>query len=177
MVNGSVDNLRADQWTLVYTKPRAEHIAHMQLVRQGFACFLPKVRREKLVPQGRVLVVEPLFARYLFVCAKDGTADWSKVRSTRGAIGIVRFAGKQAVVAPAVMTALRQLTANEDGVLDWPKTAFRREQKVRIIAGALSGLEAVFEAERSADRAQILVHYLNHWQRIELPMKQLDVSN
>jgi transcriptional antiterminator RfaH len=177
MVIGSMDSLHADQWTLVYTKPRAEHIAYAQLTRQGFACFLPKVRHEKLTPQGRVLVVEPLFARYLFVCAKEGAADWSKVRSTKGAVGVVRFAGKQAVVAPAVMKALRRLTANEEGLLVWPKTAFRREQKVRIVAGAFTGLEAIFQAERSADRAQILVRYLDHWQRIELPLKQLDVSN
>ena len=57
-------------WFAVYTKPRQEHIALLNLERQSFECFLPMAenpyqRRSTKNAARR----EPLFPRYLFLDA------------------------------------------------------------------------------------------------------------
>jgi transcriptional antiterminator RfaH len=54
-------------WYLIHTKPRQEHIALTNLERQGYTCYLPLLRVEKIRRRKAEVVSEPMFARYLFV--------------------------------------------------------------------------------------------------------------
>ena len=54
-------------WFLVHTKPRQEDVALVNLERQGYRCYLPRLRVEKILRRKAVVVIEPMFSRYLFV--------------------------------------------------------------------------------------------------------------
>ena len=54
-------------WYLIYTKPRQEAIALTNLSRQGFECYLPMLKVEKIRQRKTALVTETMFPRYLFI--------------------------------------------------------------------------------------------------------------
>jgi transcriptional antiterminator RfaH len=54
-------------WHLVHTKPRLEETALVNLERQGYECYLPTLKVEKIRRGKAAIVSEALFPRYLFV--------------------------------------------------------------------------------------------------------------
>ena len=80
-------------WYLIHTKPRQEHIALTNLERQGYTCYLPLLRVEKIRRRKAEVVSEPMFARYLFVrlSTSDNAPSWAPIRSTLGVSQLVRF--------------------------------------------------------------------------------------
>jgi len=54
-------------WYLIHTKPRQEALALTNLSRQGFECYIPMLRRQKIQQRKTALVSEPMFPRYLFI--------------------------------------------------------------------------------------------------------------
>ena len=86
-------------WVLLYTKPRAESWAEINLRRQGFYTLLPRVSsRGSFVP---------LFSRYLFAaCREDQRIQ--PLRSTRGVQSIVYCGDRPARVPLEVISELRQ---------------------------------------------------------------------
>lgn len=87
------------QWYVMYTKPRQEIVALENLQRQNYSVFFPQARVQKRkAGQGTVQVVEPLFPRYMFIQLEVGVSDFSKLRSTKGCVDLVKFGGKPSVV-------------------------------------------------------------------------------
>ena len=54
-------------WYLVHTKPRQEDVALAKLERQGYECYLPRMRIERIRRRKAEDATEPMFPRYLFV--------------------------------------------------------------------------------------------------------------
>jgi transcriptional antiterminator RfaH len=78
-------------WFAVLTKPRAELVAEQNLTRQGYECLFPRVRRMLRTARGLESRVESLFPRYLFLRTDPELNSLAAVRSTKGAVGLVRF--------------------------------------------------------------------------------------
>jgi|APCry1669189472_1035225.scaffolds.fasta_scaffold01725_2 transcriptional antiterminator RfaH len=142
-------------WYLVYTKPRSESEAKINLERQGFEVLLPKLREQRIVRKRLQWVEEPLFKRYLFLGGPRQSA-WNVVRSTRGAINFVRFGGTMTLVPPTLIESLVQMGE----VIEAGVPMFTRGQKVRIGVGAFTGLEAIFQMSDGHQRAQVLLYIL-----------------
>ena len=80
-------------WYLIYTKPRQEQRALLNLEQQGYECYLPLHAAEKL-QRGKLSVVEePLFPRYLFIQLDTSQTgkSWGPIRSTKGVSHLVAF--------------------------------------------------------------------------------------
>ena len=95
-------------WYCVHTKPRAEALALEHLQRQAFECLLPRIQHSVLRGGRRQRVVEPLFPRYLFLRANPEQQSLAAVRSTRGALGLVRPGGAATFNVPIRTLALVQ---------------------------------------------------------------------
>lgn len=54
-------------WYLIHTKPRQEALALTNLSRQGFECYMPMLRLQKIRQRKTAMVAEPMFPRYLFI--------------------------------------------------------------------------------------------------------------
>ncbi len=86
-------------WLLLYTKPRAETWAEINLRKQGFATLLPRVRRRE--------GFAPLFPRYVFAGTCSGQVE-RPLSSTRGVVYIVHCGDRPARVPASVIAEVRE---------------------------------------------------------------------
>ena len=153
-------------WYVVYTKPRQEERARENLSNQGYTCFLPTLRVERLRAGHRVVLPEALFPRYLFVYLEVGRSNWSTIRSTRGVSHLVRFGGVAARIPSVLIDALLEQPAPQ-------KELFAIGEQLKVIAGPFVGIEAellrLYEARDGEARVVVLMDILTRPQQISLP--------
>lgn len=160
-------------WYCVHTKPRAEAQALEHLQRQGFECLLPRLQRTVLRNGRRQTVVEALFPRYLFLRADAETTSLAPVRSTKGAVGLVRTAGLPATVPDDFIERLRA-DANADGVITLPERRLLPGERVAITDGPLAGLQGIYTQAQGEQRALVLLELLGGAQSVVLPRYVLE---
>lgn len=150
------------RWFVVYSKPRMESLAELNLRRQSYETYLPLVRLSRRRRGTLQKVIEPLFPRYLFIRMTAKQATLSPITSTRGVSNLVRF-GQQ--VTWASDSLVNELRAEEDpvhGLHVFVEPDLMRGEKVRVLEGALAGFEAIFEASSGDTRVTILMDILGH---------------
>lgn len=152
-------------WYLVQCKPRQDERAQCNLRNQGFVCYRPVRRVQKVRQRRRVSVVESLFPGYLFIRLDRLQDNWSSIRSTRGVSHIVSFAKEPARVPAAL---INQLKTSESDCIE--HAAFRAGDHVRIIEGAFSELEAIYLREDGSERAILLLNLLHRQQELKVPL-------
>ncbi len=156
------------RWHAVFCKPQQDQRAETHLLNQGFEIFRPKVRRQQTRNGRRRVCIESMFPRYLFVRLSASGQDWAPIRSTRGAIGLVR-SGQQAVSVPQpVIEALRRRCDNRDIVSLSRAIDYQPNEAVEIIDGPCAGYRALFQARTSNERVRILLTLLNHERSLEV---------
>ena len=164
-------------WHLLKTKPREDARAEQHLLNQGYEIFRPLLRHLRLQHGRQTAVIESLFPRYLFIRLDEQFSNWSRIRSTRGVAGLVRFNDLPAVVPPELVSALReQVDADNilDGTADDP-ALFHPGDQVTIIEGSFRGLQAIVKAQSSDERVIILLDMLGKTQCLEMPITHLAV--
>lgn len=157
-------------WYLVHTKPRQEHRARENLFNQGYECWLPQLRVERVRQRKLVVLDEPLFPRYLFIHLPPGI-NWIPVRSTLGVTTIVRFGGVPAKVPAGVLEALRDEEARRRASPVVPQ--FTPGQAVKIMAGPFAGVRAIFDMADGEARALVLIELLQRPTRLPVPVAAL----
>lgn len=163
-------------WFVVATKPRSEAVAHEHLTRQGYVCHLPRVRRALRTVGGMRERVECLFPGYLFLSADTEHESLAPVRSTRGAIGLVRFGGQPAQVPAAVIERIRAREDIDDGLVRLAAPEFDVGSRICINEGPLSGIDGIFLGASGADRVRLLLDLLGTLREVELPRQQIAVG-
>ncbi|EPL08511.1 transcription/translation regulatory transformer protein RfaH [Pseudomonas sp. CF161] len=156
----------AAPWYLVQCKSRQDERAEENLRRQGYQCYRPQRRYERIIQGRRRAVVDSLFPGYLFIALGD-SANWAPLRSTRGVNRLVAFNGNPLAVAGSLIEELRQRTSHLDASLLLPG------ETVRISEGCFADLEAIFESAVGEERVILLLTLLNRQQRIELPLSSI----
>lgn len=163
----------AKKWYLVYTKPRQEEVAQTNLERQGFATYLPRVRQSRRRQNRRVVVIEPMFPRYLFIELDAQQDNWAPIRSTLGVSALVRFGPYPTPVPEGLLAALRA-REGADGIQELPPPSFKPGEALRIAEGALVGYEAIFLARSGSDRVVVLLEIMGQQARVELGQDQVE---
>jgi transcriptional antiterminator RfaH len=145
-------------WYLIHTKPRQEVLALTNLSRQGFECYMPMLKLEKIRQRKAALVTEPLFPRYLFIRLDTGRfgQSWSPIRSTLGVNQLVRFGGQPAKVDKQLVN---QLFWREQGAVAHP--LFAAGENVIIADGPFAGLEAIYQNTDAESRSMVLLNILS----------------
>ncbi len=156
------------RWHAVFCKPRQDARAEMHLRNQGFETFRPRTRERRTRNGRRRVIVESMFPRYLFVQLATGGQDWGPIRSTRGAVGLVRHGQDAAIVPEAVIEELRR-RCDDDGIVQVAGSIdYRRDESVEIIDGPCAGYRGLFQARTGAERVAVLLTLLNHERRVEV---------
>ena len=155
---------------MVYTKPRQEQTALVNLERQGYACYLPRLHMEKIRSQRATVVVEAMFPRYLFVRlgSDGGSKSWAPVRSTLGVERLICFGARPARVDDALVGLLRQREQAQP-----TQTLFQPGERVCIASGPFAGIEAVFHTGNAQQRALILLEVLGKTVSMHIEAAQL----
>ncbi len=150
-------------WYLVQCKPRQDERAEEHLLRQGYTCYRPQCRRERLVRGQRLIQEESLFPGYLFIQLSD-SSNWSPLRSTRGVNRLVAFGGYPLQVADTLIDNLRQRMEPT------PQPLLQAGDKVRIIDGSFAELDAIFLSMDGEERVVLLMKLLNREQHLHMPL-------
>ena len=150
-------------WYLVHCKPRQDERAEEHLLRQGYACYRPRLQRERLVRGRRQSVVESLFPGYLFI-QLNPDSNWSPLRSTRGVNRLVRFGEYPLQVPSSLIDSLQERTPSE------PQPLLQPGDRVRIVDGSFAELEAIFLSMDGEERVVLLMKLLNREHRLSLPL-------
>jgi len=160
-------------WYAVHSKPRQEAVAEEHLQRQGFATYLPKVRVRKRRRGKWAQVVEPLFPRYLFIQCDPTVDNTAPVRSTRGAVGLVRIGFELRPVPDEVIEYLKHCEDDADQLRhddEWPHQA---GDQVEVLEGPFAGLSGVFEMALPESRAILLLELLGRENRVTVDTASL----
>ncbi|MEI6300060.1 MAG: transcription/translation regulatory transformer protein RfaH [Betaproteobacteria bacterium] len=150
------------RWYVIHTKLRQEQLAFENLSRQGFECYLPTVSAERVQQRVLVVVIEPLFPRYLFIRlddAIDSGKSWSPIRSTKGVSRLVAFGGEPAKVPDRLVDLLRELAGGNSNAQ--PKRLFEAGEKVRIDSGPFAGIEGIYQMTDGTARAFVLIELIS----------------
>jgi len=145
-------------WYLVHTKPRQEDIALANLQRQGYECYLPQMRIERIRRRKAEVATEPMFPRYLFIRldSSDQGKSWSPIRSTLGVSQLVHFGARAAKVDDTLVDLLRQRERSLP-----TEAMFHSGDSVVIAEGPFAGIEAIYQTADAERRAFILLEFLS----------------
>ncbi|WP_460137569.1 transcription/translation regulatory transformer protein RfaH [Pseudomonas sp. S1_E04] len=154
----------ATAWYLVQCKANQDERAENNLVSQGYTCFRPKHRRERILKGQRKVVCESLFPSYLFIRVSSHD-NWGPLRSTRGVLRVVGFGGQPLPVRDALIA---QLYERDSGVT--VETCLTRGEAVCIKEGPFAELKAIFMAMDGVERVLLLMNILQREQTISVPL-------
>lgn len=154
-------------WYLIHTKIRQERVALENLERQGFACFLPLIRAEKLRRGALQVVQEPLFPRYLFI--RLGTElesqSWAPIRSTVGVSRLVTFGQTPAKIEDELIAQLQVKTDSAEVQL----RHFEPGEQVVVTDGPFVGVEAIYQMADAEGRVMVLLNILSKQVKMSVP--------
>lgn len=159
-------------WYVVHTKVRQERAACDNLARQGYAVYLPQIKRLKRIRGRQQARQEPLFPRYLFLQPGSSAHSIAPARSTPGVTTIVHFGLEPAVVPPETLAGIRDFEARRNEARVEDIGPFNRGERVRVLDGPLSGLEGLISGV-SRERVVVLMQLLGQDTRVSLSHHEL----
>ena len=154
-------------WYLIHTKIRQERVALENLERQGFECFLPLMRAEKLKRGALQVVQEALFPRYLFIRSGSGSVShsWAPIRSPMGVSRLVTFGLIPAKIDDDLIGVLRNQSESSDVVL----RHFEPGEQVVVTDGPFVGVEAIYQMADAEGRVMVLLNILSKQVKMSVP--------
>ncbi len=163
-------------WYVVYTKPRQESRALLNLQNQGYSCYLPTFQQAKLRAGKLSTRVEPLFSRYLFIelGLEQQSQSWAPIRSTLGVSNLLMFGNEPASVPADLLDLLR---AREKITLAQPVSLYQPGEKLQVIEGPFAGLEVVYHMDDGLARGIVLIDLLNRTTKLNVSLGALRQSS
>ena len=152
-------------WLVMRTKSRHEGVVEQVLKQKEVVAYLPK-RRELRSYQGRKRTVDyPLFPGYLFV--RPRADQYEGMRYIRGSCGLVLAADSKPARLPERDLAAVKVLAESDIVVRVDETLMAG-QRVKVIAGPLTGLEGELVRVKNRELLVVNVELVNSSMRVEV---------
>ena len=141
-----IDHYRP-HWYVVHTRSRHEKRVSEQLQVKQVECFLPLYRSKRNWNGRNALVDLPLFPGYVFV--RIPLAERLSVLGLGGVAGLVSFQGAPVALPDIELERLRSCLSIKTAE---PIAYLHPGNRVRIVAGALAGLEGVIMRQNGQAR-------------------------
>ena len=122
------------QWYALYTRPRWEKKVAELLEKKKVEVYCPLNKVERQWADRRKVVMEPLFASYVFIHVSE--QEQLSIRQTDGVINFVYWLNKPAVIRNEEIDTIKKFL-NEYDHVSVEKTQVNLNDKVRIINGPL----------------------------------------
>lgn len=170
--NGNLQIKGGPGWYCLRTRRKQEHVAaaHVRILGD-VAVFCPRIRFRRATKTGAIWVTEALFPGYFF--AHFSLREMLPlVRSAHGVSTVVRFGEFYPEVADSIIEELRVET--EDRVIGESVPPLAPGDRVRLVVGALAGLEAVVtHVLPGNERVRLLLEFLGRETVAEAPTEHL----
>jgi transcription antitermination factor NusG len=151
-------------WYALTVRPRHEKAVADQLQAKALESYLPLYRARRRWSD-RIQTIElPLFSRYVF-CRFDFEARL-KVLSVSSIVSIVGFGGKPCPIPDHEIETIQSIVGSGLPVCPWPFLSIG--QRVRVIQGALEGLEGILARKKSGYRVVVNMEMLNRAVAVEI---------
>jgi transcription antitermination factor NusG len=144
---------QSQHWYAVNTRSRHEKAIAARLRAQATDVFLPLHRSRHTWNNGVHAEVDlPFFPCYLFV--KLGSQDRLRLLQTPGVIGLAATSARPTAIPNEEIEMLRTITAQ---LTTEPHPYLRCGERVRIVAGSLSGIEGILTRRKQAYRVVLSI--------------------
>lgn len=138
------------KWHAVYVKSRTEKKSLQDLTRRGIEAYLP-LRVSKKQWSDRVKIVEePLLRGYLFVRASY--REYVEVLKTSGVMAFISFGAEPAEIPEKQIDDLKLFLERVNSTVQVTNESVTMGQKVRVVGGALTGIEGEISEIRGKKR-------------------------
>lgn len=128
-----MDKASARFWGAVQTKANREDLAMLQLTRQGFECWFPRVTKTVRTGRKSSLKLKPLFPGYVFV-EIDPSRRWAAIENTIGVLRLIKSGTVPAALPEGFVEELQTRTDRNGAVLF--DDALNKGDTVRLVSGA-----------------------------------------
>lgn len=137
------EEIAGEPWYALWLRSHYEYTVAEQLSARGFHAFLPEIPVWSKAPGPKRTIRTPMFPGYLFVrdtLAKDRYLALLKVR---GIVRVLEDGWSRLTPVPGEdIDAIQRLAAAD--VVVSPHAHLQQGDRVRVLAGPLSGLEGIF---------------------------------
>lgn len=162
-------------WYVALSKPRKESLAIRELERQGYECYAPRLKEERIL-RGKAKMVEvPLFPRYLFLRPRGpDPARLASVRSTYGVSHLVTFGPDKTpgtIDAALIEHLKREEVSRLAGPLPEP---FQKGDPVRVLEGPFKGITGIFDLREGEARVHVLIQLIGSSARLPVARSSLE---
>ncbi len=147
------------RWYVVCCQARQEARADLNLRRQGFESWLPRLRWTRRHARRVDNVLVPLFPGYLVVRLGLDVHLWRSINGTFGVRRLLCENERPAPVAAGFVETLRE-TVDEEGLVVAPQDAFKCGDPVRLIAGPFADMVGTLARLTDKDRVAVLLNVL-----------------
>lgn len=153
-------------WYVAQLKPRAEHIAERNLLRQGFRTFAPKIRRTCRRKGQFRDELQPIFPGYLFVQSSSHPARWRAIGSTLGVSRLISFGANDPAALPAHVVKALQTHYSDVRASSDPSP--KEGDVVRVTSGPFTDFVARVEMVPAKDRICLLLDVIGQRTRVSM---------
>lgn len=148
--------IEVQHWCVVRTQQRGEARAELNLERQGYRTFLPRIRKQVRSGRRTSWKSVPLFPGYLFVSLDPARRSWAPIQSTYGVAGLVRFGERPATLPPGLVERLQSLS-QDDGAVSGAAPGIQVGDIVRLEGGVFDDWIGEVIACPDAERISLLL--------------------
>ncbi len=164
------------RWYVVNSKVRAENLAFMNLVRQGFEAYFPRYPKRRWHARRLDLVHAPLFPRYLFVRLDPLTSQWRKIRSTIGVTDLVCNGNSPVPVSDGVVEEI-QNQEDDQGLVKLGKPGlFKPGDKLRVSFGPRTDVSAIFSFADDDQRVVVFLEMMGRSVKARVPAETVSMA-
>jgi transcription antitermination factor NusG len=160
----------AGQWYALQVRSRWENATATLLSGKGYETFLPTYKAEKRLRTTSKERSLPLFPGYVF-CHFD-VYNRLPVLVTPGVLSVVGRGRTPIAVEDSEIDALQRVVSSGLRTEPWP--FLEVGQRVRILKGALSGLEGILTSFRGSHRIVVSVSLLCRSVSLEIERSRID---
>ncbi len=132
------------RWYAVQIVPRHEKKVAVELAAKGIECFLPTVSSLRQWSDRQRVIMEPLFAGYVFTWLVPASSNRIALLRTNGVVGLVGMRGCGTPIPESEIFFIRQLLESRFPFA--PHPFLNVGQRVRVRGGSLDGLEGILQS-------------------------------
>jgi transcriptional antiterminator RfaH len=150
------------RWYAVYTHPKQEDRANINLRAWGVETFNPQLQetRRNIYTGAPIRIIKNLFPRYLFAKFKASEL-LHKVSFTRGVKSVVNFGGGAVAIDDEVISIIKSHVGEDNFVKIGYN--FKAGDKVTIKDGPFRNLTGIFDKKiKNTDRVRILLEAITY---------------
>lgn len=142
-------------WICVQTQPHKEFAAAMNLGKQGYRSFVPKIEKKVRHARQTKITSSAFFPCYLFAVLEPAMQAWRPINGTYGVRSLIMENQRPKPVPEGVVESLMQLT-NEAGNLDFRET-LSAGQSVRLLTGPFADMVGTLARIDGRGRVSVLL--------------------